>query len=89
MPIRYSWKVSTVSCGSQSPVSLKAFSPARTSFHAILRPCFAAAASRTCLAAGQMSTPVPSPSMKGMIGSSETFRVPSALAVILSAMARP
>ena len=87
MPMRWSRKASTVASGSQSPVSLKAFSPARTSFQETLLPCLAAAASRTSLAAGQMSTPVPSPSMKGMIGSSETFRVPSAAAVIFSAMA--
>ena len=66
-----------VSSGSQLPVSLKAFSPASTSFQAIDLPCLAAAASRTSFAAGQMSTPVPSPSMKGMMGSSETARVPS------------
>ena len=77
IPMRYSRKVSTVSCGSQSPVLLKAFSPARTSFHAIDLPCFLAAASITSCAAGQMSTPVPSPSMNGMIGSSDTSRVPS------------
>ena len=56
------------SSGSQSPVSLNAFSPASTSRHSIVLPCLAAAASSTSLAAGQMSTPVPSPSMKGMIG---------------------
>ncbi len=86
MPIRWSRKASTVSSGSQSPVSLKAFSPARTSSQETVLPCLAAAASSTSLAAGQMSTPVPSPSMKGMIGSSETFRVPSAAAVIFSAI---
>jgi len=41
-----------------------------------------AAASRTCLAAGQMSTPVPSPSMNGMMGSLGTLSVPSAFWVI-------
>ena len=40
-------------------------------------PCFAAAASSTSCAAGQMSTPVPSPSMNGMIGSSGTLSEPS------------
>ena len=72
IPIRCERKVSTVSSGSQLPVSSKAFWPARTSFQATLWPCLAAAASRTSLAAGQMSTPVPSPSMKGMMGSSGT-----------------
>ena len=37
MPMRCSRKASTVSSGSQSPVSLKAFSPASTSFQAIVR----------------------------------------------------
>src|SRR5438552_16205410 len=86
MPVRYSLKVSPVSCGSQSPTSSNAFCPARTSFHAIEWPCFLAAASSTSWAAGQMSTPVPSPVMKGMTGSSGTLRVPSAPIVILSAM---
>src|SRR5258708_5011590 len=43
------------------------------------------AASRTSLAAGQMSTPVPSPSMNGMIGSSGTSSVPSTI-VMFSAI---
>ena len=68
MPMRYSRNASTVSSGSQSPVSSNAFWPASTSFHSIVLPCFAAAASSTSCAAGQMSTPVPSPSMNGMIG---------------------
>src|SRR6476620_333275 len=85
--MRYSRNVSTVSCGSQSPVALKAFSPASTSFHAIDLPCLAAAASITSCAAGQMSTPVPSPSTKGMIGSSGTVSTPLDI-VILSAMAK-
>ncbi len=75
-----------VCSGSQSPVSLNAFSPARTSFHSIFLPCFFAAASRTNFAAGQMSTPMPSPSMKGMMGFSDTLRTPSAFTVILSAI---
>ena len=41
MPMRYSLKTSIVSCGSQSPVSLKAFSPARTSFQEMVFPYFA------------------------------------------------
>src|SRR4051795_7919537 len=86
MPMRYSRNVSTVSCGSQSPVSSNAFWPASTSFQAIFLPCLAAAASMTNWAAGQMSTPVPSPSMKGMMGSSDTESVPSFAMVIFSAM---
>ncbi len=81
-------KVSTVSSGSQSPVSSNAFWPASTSFHATALPCLAAAASRTSLAAGQMSTPVPSPSMKGMIGWSVTWRAPSGPWVMRSDMRR-
>ena len=77
IPIKWLRNVSTVSSGSQLPVSSNAFWPARTSFQATLWPCLAAAASRTSLAAGQMSTPVPSPSMKGMMGSSGTTSVPS------------
>src|SRR6478752_4065372 len=49
-------------------------------------PCFLPAASRTSFAAGQMSTPVPSPSMNGMTGLSVTVSVPSAAIVILSAI---
>src|SRR3954466_5721805 len=83
--MRYSRNVSTVSSGSHEPVASNAFCPASTSFHAIVLPCFAAAASMTSCAAGQMSTPVPSPSTKGMIGSSGTESTPLFI-VILSAM---
>jgi hypothetical protein len=62
---------------------LKAFSPASTSFHAIFLPNLPAAASITSCAAGQMSMPVPSPSMNGMIGSSATLSWPS-VSVIFS-----
>src|SRR5580692_8588217 len=86
IPMRCSRKAATVSSGSQSPVSSKAFCPASTSFQATLWPCLAAAASRTSLAAGQMSTPVPSPSMKGMMGSSGTWSVPSSPMRMRSAM---
>ena len=86
IPIRCERKVSTVSSGSQLPVSSKAFWPASTSFQAMECPCLAAAASRTSLAAGQMSTPVPSPSMKGMMGSSGTWSVPSSPMRMRSAM---
>ena len=88
MPIRCSRKAVTVSSGSHSPVSLKAFSPARTSFQATGWPCLAAAASKTRRAAGQMSTPVPSPSMKGMMGSLGTTRTPSSSTVMRCAMGR-
>src|SRR5712692_8049892 len=86
IPIRYSLKVATVSSGSQLPVSRYAFSPASTSLHAMVLPCFFAEASRTAFAAGQISTPVPSPSMKGMMGSSGTLSVPSPDMVIFSAI---
>ena len=86
IPIRCDRNASTVSSGSQLPVSSNAFWPASTSFQATVWPCLAAAASRTSLAAGQMSTPVPSPSMKGMMGSSGTIRVPSSPMRMRSAM---
>src|SRR4051794_6553202 len=88
IPIRHSLKVATVSSGNQLPVSLNAFSPASTSRHSMVLPCFLAAASSTSLAAGQMSTPVPSPSMNGMMGLSLTFSVPSDDIVIFSAISR-
>src|SRR5215213_3636769 len=88
MPMRCDWKVSTVSWGSQSPVSLKAFSPARTSSQSMRLPCLEAAASRTFCAAGQMSTPVPSPSMNGVVGSSGTESAPSSAIVIFGIGAR-
>ena len=81
IPMRCSVNVSTVASGSHSPVSLNAFSPASTSFHSMVLPCFFAAASSTSCAAGQMSTPVPSPSMNGMIGSSGTRSSPSTSAI--------
>ena len=65
---------------------LNAFSPASTSVHAMVRPS-GRRRRRYPRAAGQMSTPVPSPSMKGMMGSVGTLRAPSSLFVILSAMA--
>ena len=57
--------------GSQLFDCLKLFSPARTSIHAIffLPPyAFSTAASTTLIITGVMSTPVPSPSMYGMMG---------------------
>src|SRR6185312_4764428 len=58
---------------------LKLFSPARTSIHAIFffpPYAFATAASMTRTLARQMSGPVPSPSMNGMIGLSGTESCP-------------
>src|SRR5439155_19215203 len=88
MPLRWSRKASTVSSGSQLPVSSKAIWPASTSFQAMRLPCFEAAASKTRTAARQMSGPVPSPSMNGMMGSSGTFSWPSA-SVILAGIRAP
>src|SRR5438552_17680805 len=80
MPTRYSRNASTVSSGSQLFDCLKLFSPAKTSIHAIffLPPyAFATAASITRTLARQMSGPVPSPSMNGMIGLSGTTNCPA------------
>ena len=89
MPMMYSRNVSTVSSGSESPVSSNAYSPASTSIQSMVRPCLAAAASSTSVAAGQMSTPVPSPSMKGMMALADTFSVPSEFVVSLSPIGLP
>ncbi len=65
----------SVSCGSQSLTSLNDFSPARTSNHTMRRwppYAFSTAASKTSWEARQMSRPVPSPSMNGMMGVLET-----------------
>src|SRR5688572_252316 len=85
MPTRYFWNASTVSSGSQFFVWSNAFCPARTSFHWILRfPPYAfwTAASKTRTDARQMSGPVPSPSMNGMIGWSGTFSLPLAIEMV-------
>ena len=70
----------TVASGSHSPVALCAFSPARISFQT-MRFCppkaFSTAASMTRTLAAQMSTPIPSPSINGMMGSSGTTSCPS------------
>jgi hypothetical protein len=77
MPTRWDLKASMVASGSHSPVWSKAFCPARTSFH-VIRRCppyaFSTAESNTRTDAAQMSGPVPSPSMKGRIGWSGTWR---------------
>jgi len=70
MPTRYLRNASRVAAGSQSPFARNAFSPASTSSHSILRLplyAFSTAASNTRTLAFQMSRPVPSPSMNGMI----------------------
>src|ERR1043165_5388167 len=72
-----SFDASSVSSGSQtfSPYRRQDFSPANISIHTIflLPPyAFCTAASTTLSITGVMSTPVPSPSMYGMIGLSGT-----------------
>ena len=91
MPTRCVRNASSVSSGSQLPVWLKAFSPASTSLHWILRLppyAFATAASNTRTEARQMSGPVPSPMMKGSTGASGTRSFPDASSVMFSAMGR-
>src|SRR2546422_983774 len=71
---------SRVASGSQLPTCLKAFSPASTSSQSIWRfppDTFRTVASNTRRAARQMSGPVPSPSMKGMMGWLGTTQRPS------------
>ena len=66
-------------------VGSRAFSPAGTSNQTtfFLPPyAFTTAASTTLIITGVMSRPVPSPSMKGMMGSSGTLSDMSALTVI-------
>src|SRR5689334_17739848 len=68
-----------VSSGNQLSKSLKLFSPAYTSIHASLRRppyAFSTAASSTRTLARQISGPVPSPSIKGIMGLSGTTRRP-------------
>jgi hypothetical protein len=80
MPTLNSVSARNVSSGSHSPVRSFAFSPARISIQAIARApsyAFAMAASTTRWVARQMSGPIPSPSMKGMMGRSGTRRTPS------------
>src|SRR5204863_6626686 len=75
----YAFTASSVSVGSHSPAAFFAFSPARISNHASRRAppyALATAASKTRTLARQMSGPVPSPSMKGIIGLSGTTRRP-------------
>ena len=75
---------STVSSGSQLLNRLKLSSPANTSNHEILRlPAYALStdASRTRTAEAQMSGPVPSPLMNGMIGLSGTSSLPAEMEI--------
>ena len=74
----------SVSSGSQLSTWFFAFSPARTSTHAICRlPPYAAftALSRTSFEARQMSGPMPSPSMNGMIGWEGTLSLPPTMVI--------
>ncbi len=76
---------SRVASGSHSPVSSNAFSPARTSFQTSRRVppyAFSTAASNTRTDACQMSGPVPSPMMNGMMGASGTERRPSCIVIV-------
>src|SRR5688500_10621420 len=82
---RNSCMASTDSWGSQSLNLLNDFSPANTSIQAIRRfPSSArsTAASKTRTDARQISGPVPSPSTKGTIGLSGTFRLPFSKAIL-------
>src|SRR5256885_6903002 len=72
--------VSSVASGSQFPVRLKAFAAPSPSSHSTWRlppDTLRTVASNTRWAARQMSGPVPSPSMKGMMGRSGTTQRPS------------
>ena len=71
MPTRNSLNALTVSSGSHELNLLNDSSPAKTSIQEILRVppyAFSTAASKTRTLAAQMSGPVPSPRMNGMIG---------------------
>src|SRR5882762_236662 len=77
--IRKSRTASTVSSGNHCLNALNAFSPANTSNHATRRfppYAFSTAASNTRRDAFQISLPVPSPSINGIIGLSGTFNTP-------------
>src|SRR5271157_683706 len=79
MLTRKSRAASTVSSGSHCLNVLNAFSPANTSNHATRRfppYAFSTAASNTRREAFQISRPVPSPSINGMIGRSGTCSTP-------------
>ena len=64
---------------------MKAFSPAKTSSHSIfLFPsyAFSTAESKTRTAAFQISLPMPSPSINGIIGLSGTFKLPFSIEIV-------
>ena len=85
MATRYSRTAVSVSSGSHSPNFVCAFSPANTSIHSILRfppYAFSTAASSTRSEAAQMSGPMPSPSINGMIGWSGTFSLPPSMVIL-------
>src|SRR2546425_904850 len=84
MPTWYSLNAVTVSSGNQSLNFLNAVSPANTSSHSILRLApyaFCTAASNTRSLAAQMSGPVPSPRIKGIVGLSGTWRLPCSMEI--------
>ena len=84
IPTRYWRKSLSVFSGSHSPVSLNAFSPASVSCQWSFRSpwyAFSTAASKTRTEAAQISRPVPSPSMKGMIGFDGTESLPSIIVI--------
>ena len=81
---RYSRHAATVSSGSQVLYSRLDFSPANTSIQWMRRLppyALATAASITRTLARQISGPVPSPSMKGMMGFSGTRSLPSCMVI--------
>jgi len=83
----YSLKASIVASGIHAPVALNAFSPANTSSHSIFFSplnAFCTAASNTLTLAFQISGPIPSPSINGMIGWLGTCNLPLAPMVIFS-----
>ena len=86
MDTAYSFTASSVSEGNQSPsYNSAAFSPQYTSIHDIFfcpEYAFSTAASITFIITGDISIPIPSPSMNGIIGSSGTFKLRSSFTVI-------
>ncbi len=82
----YSLMSSIVLSGSHSPVSSNAFSPVSTSCHIIFFSplyAFSTAASNTICDACQISGPIPSPSMNGIIGSFGTIRRSFSLSILI------
>src|SRR5436190_1634533 len=84
-PTTYSRIASNVACGRSSPYLKRAISPAGASYQTILRrppDDFSTAAEIARRAAFVTSGPIPSPSIMGRIGSSGTFRRPSAITIL-------